>query len=310
MIDFQEIYSNLSDQISGHQKKILVDSCMEVFFGFSKDGNLRLSFLSTITPPAIESTTILHVVQGREKKDTYWTSFDLLNAELKEAYFSFCENMMESIIGIHDESIGLSLLKRRFITWKKLFQKTTGKDVPKERLMGAFGELTVLKDIIATKYGISTAIQAWGGPDMQSKDFTLSDTWYEVKTVGATTDSLRVSSLTQLASDRDGHLVVVRVETVSPEFGKKYSAVIDLIKQILLLVSDENTENLFIRKVQGLGIDVFGNEIYYRFDLKSIKSYFVGDDFPRITEKNVPYHEITDVNYVISAAAISRFEEE
>ncbi len=310
MIDFRELYSNLSDQISGHQKKILVDSCLEVFFGFSKNGNLRLSFLSTITPPTIQSTTILHVVQGREKKDTYWTSFDLLNTELKEAYFSFCENMIESIIGIRNESIGLSLLKRRFITWKKLFQKNTGKDVPKERLMGAFGELTVLKDIIATKYGISTAIQAWGGPDMQSKDFTLSDTWYEVKTIGATTDSLHVSSLTQLSSDMDGHLVVVRVEAVSPEFGKKYSAVIDLINQILLLVSDENTENLFIRKVQGLGIDVFGNEINYRFDLKSIRSYFVGDDFPRITEKNIPYHEITDVNYVISAAAISRFEEE
>ena len=129
MIDFKEIYKDLSDQMSGNQKKIPVDSCLEVFFGFSFDGNLRLSFMSKKAPPAIESTTILHVVQGRENRNTYWTSFDLLNADLKEAYFSFCENLIDSIIGVRDESDGLNLLKRRFITWKKLFQKASGNDV-------------------------------------------------------------------------------------------------------------------------------------------------------------------------------------
>ena len=103
MIDFREMYKDLSDQMSGNQRKIHVDSCLEVFFGFSFDGNLRLSFMSKKSPPAIESTTILHVVQGRENKDTYWTSFDLLNADLKEAYFSFCENLIESVMGVRDE---------------------------------------------------------------------------------------------------------------------------------------------------------------------------------------------------------------
>ena len=70
MIDFHEIYKEMSNQTVGHQKKISVDSCLEVFFGYSFEGNLRLSFLSKNTPPKIESTKILHVVQGRENKDT------------------------------------------------------------------------------------------------------------------------------------------------------------------------------------------------------------------------------------------------
>lgn len=296
--------------MSGNQRKIPVDSCLEVFFGFSFDGNLRLSFMSKKAPPAIESTTILHVVQGRENKDTYWTSFDLLNADLKEAYFSFCENLIESVIGVRDEAEGLNLLKRRFVTWKKLFQRASGNDVSKEKLMGIFGELKVLKEIVAPRFGVNTAIQAWGGPNMQSKDFTLKDTWYEVKTIGANADSIHISSLAQLSSDNVGHLAVVRAEAVSPEFGGKSSALIDIINEILLTVSDENIENLFIGKVQSLGIDVFGKENAYRFDVKSIKSYKIEDGFPRITEKNVPYSEITDVNYVISAAAINRFTEE
>ena len=126
MIDFREIYKNLSDQRSGNQKRFAIDSCLEVFFGFSFDGNLRLSFMSKNVPPSIESTNILHVVQGCENKKTYWTSFDLLKTDLKEAYFSFCENMIESVIGIKDESEALNLLKRRFITWKSFSKKHQG----------------------------------------------------------------------------------------------------------------------------------------------------------------------------------------
>ena len=77
-----------------------------------------------------------------------------------------------------------------------------------------------------------------------------------------------------------------------------------------MTVSDESVENLFIGKIQGLGIDVFGKEITDRFDIKSIKTYKVSEGFPRITENNVPYPEITGVNYTISAAAINRFAEE
>ena len=310
MIDFREIYKNLSEQMSGNQKKIPVNSCLEVFFGFSFDGNLRLSFMSKKAPPAIESTTILNVVQGCENKNTYWTSFDLLNAELKEAYFSFCENMIESVIGVESQADALSLLKRRFLTWKKLFQKVSGKDVSREKLMGVFGELTVLKEIVAPKYGIKTAVQAWGGPDMHSKDFTLSNTWFEVKTIGANADSIHISSITQLSSDKTGHLAVVRVEAVSPEFSGNSSSLIEKINDILLMISDEGIENLFVRKIQGLGIDAFGNESLEKYDVKSVRSYLVEDGFPRITEKIVPYHEITEVEYVISAAAINRYAEE
>lgn len=310
MIDFQEIYKSLADQMTGNQKKIPVDSCLEVFFGYSFDGKLRLSFLSKSTPPLIESTTILHVVQGCENVNTYWTSFDLLNTDLKEAYFSFCENMIESITGVKEELTGLNMLKRRFITWKKLFQKVSGQDVSKEKLMGALGELIVLKDIVVPKYGVQAAIQAWGGPDIQSKDFTLNDTWYEVKTIGANADSIHISSLTQLSSDLVGHLVTVRAEAVSPEYVGRSTAVIDVIKEILLTVLDESIENLFIRKVQGFGIDVFGNEITDRFVIKSVKVYRVDDTFPKITERNVPHPEITDVNYVISSAAIAQYAEE
>lgn len=310
MNDFHGIYKNLSELKAGGQKKIAINSCLSVFFGYNFSGKLRLSFLSRIAPPVIESTVILNVVQGKENSDMYWTSFDLLNSDLKEAYFSFCENLVDSIVGCKDDVSALCILKRRFVTWKKLFQKINDKEVSKNRLMGVFGELVVLKDIIAPKYGIDTAVHSWGGPDLQSKDFTLVDTWYEVKTIGANSDSIHISSITQLSSDTSGHLIVVCAEVVSPEFGGKTSAPVEIIKEILLLISDESTETEFMQKIQGLGINFFCKGADIKFDIKSMQSYRVSDLFPRITEQNIPFSEITDVNYAISRAAIKRFEEE
>lgn len=310
MIDFREIYESLSNQTNGNQKKISVDSCLDIFFGYSFEGNLRLSFMSKNTPPIIESTKILHVVQGRESKDIYWTSFDLLNTDLREAYFSFCENMIDSVLNIDDESTALILLKRRFVTWKTLFQKAASHEISREKQLGIFGELTTLKNIITPKYGINTAVQSWGGPDLQSKDFTVDQTWYEVKTIGANTDSIHISSLVQLSSEHIGHLIVVRAEAVSPEYKGKCSSIIDLIKEILLSISDESIENMLIQKLQSIGIDIFSKEIIERFDVKSITSYVVNDDFPRMTTGNIPYSEIVSMQYEISAAAINRFAEE
>ena len=309
MINFQELYKALTGQKPGTQRKVDVNSCLEVFFGYSFDGNLRLSFMSKSVPPKIESTKILHVVQGRESNVTYWTSFDLLNIELKDAYFSFCENLIDSVTGLDDEASALRLLRRRFATWKTLFQKEAGNDLPKEKLLGIFGELRTLVDVLSPTYGVDDSIKSWGGPDMQSKDFTIGDTWYEVKTIGANTDKIHISSLTQLSSQNIGHLVVVRAEAVSPEFEGEKSSLIDVIKSILLNITDESVEVLFTQKIRDLGIDIFGNELSDRFDVKSINIYRVDDAFPRITERDIPYTEITGVTYSISTAAIERFKE-
>ena len=309
MINFHEIYDSLSQQTIGSQRKIQLNSALEVFFGYNFDGNLRLSFLSKSVPPSIESTRILHVVQGREHANTYWTSFDLLNIELKDAYFGFCENMIDSVTGISDESAALTMLRRRFTTWKALFKLQTDNKLSKEKLLGYFGELVSLKEVVAPQYGICAAIRAWGGPDMHSKDFTISSTWYEVKTIGANADLIHISSLTQLASDHVGHLLVVRAETVSPQFNGPNSSLIDVIKSIIVQIPDEITENLFIQKLQAAGIDITGCDLGDKYDIKSICSYIVDETFPRITAINVPYPEITRVEYSLSVSSISRFAE-
>ena len=94
-----------------------------------------------------------------------------------------------------------------------------------------------------------------------------------------------------------GHLVVVKVEMVSPEYEGNSVSLLSTIKDILALISNEITENCFTDKVEALGIDVFGKEIGDKYDVKSVISYSVGDGFPRITDREIPYPEIVGINY-------------
>lgn len=310
MTEYRIDYTVLRDQKNGEQKKIDIESALEVFFGYNHDGLLRLSFLSKNNPISLESTKIIKVVQGKEDRSSYWTSFDLLDDGLKEAYVSFCENMIDSVIGVREEQDALKQLQRRFRTWKHLFQKNTSKDLSQERLMGLYGELVTLRSVVAPRVGIDVAVQSWGGPYKQSKDFSLSNSWFEVKTIGTSAESVKISSLTQLSSEVDGHLVVIRVETMSEEYRGRDSSVIDVIRSILNMISDERTERLLIEKVYASGIDLYGQESKARFDIKSVGLYLVNDEFPRITDQMIKAPEITNVGYTISIAGIARFAEE
>ena len=73
MIDFEKIYDSFTDELAGNQKRLDVDTVLGVYYGVSSDGCLRLSFLSSVPTPKLESTKLLKVYQGRESDNVYWT---------------------------------------------------------------------------------------------------------------------------------------------------------------------------------------------------------------------------------------------
>ena len=86
-IDFEAKYLALSAELAGNQKKLEVNSALGVYYGLSKEGNMRLAFMSVSPAPNIESTKILKVTQGAESATVYWTCFDLLQPDAKKVFF-------------------------------------------------------------------------------------------------------------------------------------------------------------------------------------------------------------------------------
>lgn len=308
-INFEEYYNSLSQQSFGNQRKIPVNAPVGVFYGLSDEGHLRLSILSLCSGPKMESTRQLRVTQGEECRGTYWTCFDLLNKEAEPVFYSFCSNLLEAIEGASDEHDALNRLKIRYIIWKSLFKNEPTGNVPFETIQGLFGELYFMKKYMFEKHGIPASVRAWSGPETLSKDYAIGREWYEVKTAGANSSYIHISSVAQLSSDVPGHLAVIRVERMASEFSNGESSILELFESILQSISDEAIENIFSSKVASYGITISDSAFSTKFDVKDLKVYCVTDGFPRITINEIPYPEISNISYDISIAAIKRFAE-
>ncbi len=309
-IDFESIYNSFESNSLEHQKKIELNSTLSVFYGINKDGLLRLAFLSTIEPPKIESTKMLRVTQGKEKDKTYWTSFDLLHKDAQKVFFSFCSNLIESISGIDDEQLALDALKKRYIAWKQMFKMNSNDKITKEELQGLYGELYFLKNFMIKKYGVNDAVKAWGGPDSNSKDFAVGTEWYEIKTAGAKSPTITISSLVQLSSEYDGRLIIIRVEPMSKVFTNGESSVCEIFEYIMDQITDEITEYTFLNKMSKYKFDMTDEYFNAKFNVKSLKKYIVDEHFPKLTRENIIHDEIWEASYQLLINSLEKFAEE
>ena len=310
MIDFESMYGSLTNELSGNQKKLNIHSVIGVYYGLSKDGNYRIAFLSSSVAPKIESTKMLRVTQGEESANTYWTCFDLLHHDAKKVFFTFCVNLIDAVTDIYDEQKALYALKKRYITWKTMFRHDSSNKLSKEVLQGLFGELYFMKKYMLDRFGAAVAVQAWSGPDVKSKDYAVDTEWFEVKTVGANTSTVHISSLAQLSSDHDGHLIVIKAEAMSDQFSNGESSIGELFDYIFAQINDETAEGIFLSKLSAFGFDSSDESFMSKFDVKSMTPYKVSGDFPRLTEKDITRPEICDVSYSLIINLLKDYTED
>lgn len=310
IINVEEIYKSSVEEFAGNQKRVFINSVLGVYCGISKEGYLRISFMSKNVAPKMESTKLLRVVQGFESQGVYWTCFDLLHNDARKVFFAFCDNLVKAVVDVSDEYGAMQLLKKRYSTWKTMFQHDKEKKISKELLQGLYGELYFLKNYMCRKYNMDIAVHAWSGPDLKSKDFAVDDDWYEIKTAGANAVVVKISSLTQLASSHNGHLVIVKVEGMSDQFEGSDSSVGEIFKYILSELQDDSAKDAFLSKLSNCGFDISDDSFNTKFDVKSVKIYAVKDGFPRLTENDVPHDEICDVTYSLIINSLNPYLEE
>lgn len=310
MIDFETKFDGLVNEIVGTQKKIDVCSILGVFYGLSKEGLPRLAFSSSSASPKLKSTKVLRVEQGWESPLVYWTCFDLLQPNAKKAFCAFCSNLTEAIEGFIDEYSAFLALRRRYAIWKMMFKNNSESAISPEKMQGLFGELYFLKNHLLRNCTPSEAVRAWGGGDGNSKDFAIQNTWYEIKTVGANSTEVKISSLTQLESENEGHLIIIKVEGMPEPFEKDDSCVGDLISTIISKIEDEKVEEAFLAKLSNYGLNSSCDCFSDKFDVKSVKLYKVDSEFPRLINANVPYKEICRAEYSLSIGMLNPYLEE
>lgn len=309
MSNFADMFLSLENDLINEQRRIPVDSCLKVFYGITSEKKYRISFVTSIKPLEFESTKELKVTQGKESNDVYWTCFDLEDDCAKEVFFIFCASLIETIEHKDNENDALNSLKNRYYSWRLLL-KNKGK-MPYEIYQGLYGELYFLHEVLMKKYGIEIAVNSWVGPEGYSKDFSLNDTWYEIKTIGTSSSDVCINSLAQLESDTNGHLITIIVEKMSKEFDMGLCSVPLLYRAIVSEISNHQLRERFINKVLKYGFfdddDSINNS---KFEVQKINSYLVNNNFPKLTRNNVKSMAITKVKYDLSISSLEQFKED
>ncbi len=311
MSDFESLYAALDNEttmsLKSGLRRLQSDSPLGVYYGRNSSGGYRIAFLSECEFSEPQSTRAIKVSSVSEDEST-WLFFDLLEAPAKAVFFALCDDLVGVLEANTDieEAESISILKNRFQAWRSMFSQNR-QSLSEEQLVGLLGELYFLHVFMVPRFGAEKAIYSWGGADGLSKDFSVDNLWFEVKTISISSSSVKINSLAQLTSDFFGELDVIRYEKMSGLYDDPFCMVSKLFRLIMNDITDNDVRALFLSKIVSCGFDIAGEEASVRFRIDSLSRYLVDDSFPRITESDVPHPEIEEVTYTLNLNALDPY---
>lgn len=268
---------------------------LNLFIGLDEHGRKSIELRSHFIPIRVSGTSAIDVTQY--KKPEYSTiRFSLKDDEVSGLFYKFCEDITEQTRGLANEKDGYKAITNRFFQWKKMFVASRNAVLTEPAIMGLIGELLFLKDDLSVRIGLSAALRSWSGQELTRKDFSIDDSWFEIKTISRGNPCVRISSLEQLSSDHEGELVVYALEKMSAEYNS--ITLNKLVLDILKMFSSQEDKDLFMTKVSIQGYEYNNYYDDFVFELSSKTRYVVNKDFPKLTSADVP-RAITKVSYDI-----------
>ena len=276
---------------------------LDLHIGLDEKGRKSIELRSMFKPVKVTGTSAIDVTQYT-KPEYNTIRFSLKDDDMSGLFYKFCEDIIEQTKDLKNEKDGYKAITTRFFQWKKMFVLSKNTFLTEPEIMGMIGEILFLRGPLADEIGLSEALKSWSGQELTHKDFSCSDKWYEVKTISRGNTTVRISSLEQLDSDKNGELIVYSLEKMSPAYnGISLNKLILETRQMFLSADDADT---FLAKVAMQGYEYNNHYDEFVFEVSGLTRYKITDQFPKLTHANVP-KEITKANYDLALAEIMSF---
>lgn len=276
---------------------------LDLHIGLDEKGRKSIELRSMFKPVKVTGTSAIDVTQYT-KPEYNTIRFSLKDDDMSGLFYKFCDDIIEQTKDLKNEKDGYKAITTRFFQWKKMFVLSKNTFLTEPEIMGMIGEVLFLRGPLAEEIGLSEALKSWSGQELTHKDFSCSDKWYEVKTISRGNTTVRISSLEQLDSDKNGELIVYSLEKMSPAYnGISLNKLILETRQMFLSADDADT---FLAKVAMQGYEYNNYYDEFVFEVSGLTRYKVTDQFPKLTHANVP-KEITKANYDLALAEIMSF---
>ncbi len=300
--------NRIAEQFDGFKRpgffsRVDATHILELHIGLDEKGRKAIELRAAFTPVKVTGTSAIDVNQYR--KDEYNTiRFSLKDDEMSGLFYKFCDDIIEQTRELKDLRDGYRAVTARFFQWKKMFVLSRNTFLTEPEIMGLIGEILFLKNILSKEIGLSEALKSWSGQELTHKDFSCDNRWYEVKTINRGNPNVRISSLEQLDSEKDGELIVFSMEKMSAAYnGVTLNKLILETRQMFL--SREESDD-FLAKVALQGYEYNNYYDDFVFEISNVMRYAVGKEFPKLTSANVP-EAIAKASYDISLSEIQSF---
>lgn len=226
-----------------------------------------------------------------------------------QIFHTLCEDLVAVTHRYDTDEKMISAVEIRLKRWQDLLKKNQGREMTLELQMGLFAELLTLRDIIAEKYGIRSAVISWVGPELDKQDFLLDDLVIEVKSHRTSKGPVvHISSPYQLFSEKIP-LYLLSFSLTRIEKGNSIEDIAVSIRKILEKDSADYLD-MFNNKLIEYGyIPELITEPLFRFMVDSKRSFFISDEFPKILPSIIK-SQIISIKYSIDLSKCNEYEVE
>lgn len=303
---YEEIKNKFENFYNSKENFIRINAThpIDIYLGVNDFQQKSLVIIANGDISEIESSRFIKTEIRKREDNKIYLSFALLNDAMKDLFYKFCQDIIESTIDI-SENKAISFIMKRWNDWNKLFMNPITSLLNENEVKGLLGELVFLNDYMFKKYGIERGLISWMGPDLSHKDFEIDDTWYEIKTTNQASLTIKINSIEQLDSNVDGTLAIIRLEQTNIENSKAIT-INDYVNVINEKLS-ETQKLLFERKLSYAKYKYEKEYDKYIYYIQKMELYNVNNNFPKI-KKEILQNGILKVVYEISIESIDKFK--
>lgn len=231
----------------------------------------------------------------------------LQEAKNADIFFTLCNDLIQKTKPVKEIGAAMEILFSRLERWRSFLSRTRKKLMSDREVQGLFSELKFMEECLDQQIASPAAvIEGWYGSLGAPHDFVFDQSAVEIKSVaGSQSDSVPISSENQLQTHLE-HLylnVFLLSRDADCTTGMSLN---NMVRQMRERFTKENLQNAFEeRLMESDYIDISEYDLPC-FSVSEIRTYLVGEEFPRITPDIIP-QGIKEVSYRITFSSISDY---
>ena len=297
--------------VSGRvQRRILPEGRRNVFLGLEIPSGNRMLILR-VSADSLQGQPDPPVSRGlnvrMENRDAPGGGAELelvlTDAQHHDIFDLLVRDLVEAAEQPWDEGVGVTRLLARLSDWQHLLRRLSPRGLSGEGQRGLWGELWVLREVVAPILGMRDAINAWRGPMGADQDFQMGPICVEVKTSAAHgLDRVPIASERQLEVPEDVILILVGL-SLDARVGHG-ETLADIIRAVRAAAAEAGGLSPLDDRLErsGYGVEDADLDEGTGYSVRSFEPFGVGPDFPKLVSTGLPAG-ISDVRYRVSLAS-------